>query len=182
MSDFLTDAGPVTKSGPQVCEGVEVSEIFSSLCEGMSAEQVQGNKYCFSAEVETNHFQSLRIFYISSLFFYHVLETILSVTDEVYCLQKQEMRDEFEQVAKQLDIERELEVLSKHLTKLRELKSAVAKLTARFDVQNSEVDTSEAEMLQLASSLSDIKQKLLAEVYETLELPLVWNVNAVSHR
>lgn len=43
MSDFLTDTGPVTKSGPQVCKGVEVSEIFSSLCEGMSAEQVQGN-------------------------------------------------------------------------------------------------------------------------------------------
>lgn len=88
------------------------------------------------------------------------------------------MRDEFEQVAKQLDIEREMKVLFKHQTKLRELKSAVAKLTARFDVRDSEVDTSETEMLQLASSLSDIEQKLLAEVYETLDLPLVWNVNA----
>lgn len=128
----------------------------------------------FPAEVETNHSLSDNITVVppSTLLLFDVLKTIFSVTNEVYCLQKQEMRDEFEQVAKQLDIEREMKVLSKHQTKLRELKSAVAKLTARFDVQNSEDDTSETEMLQLASSLSDIEQKLLAEVYEiTLKLP-----------
>jgi len=81
-------------------------------------------------------------------------------------LQKQELRNEFEQVAKQQDVESEMKVLANHQTKLRELKSAVAKVTTKFNAQNSEDNTTNAEMLQLASSFTDIEQKVAVQVYE----------------
>lgn len=83
-------------------------------------------------------------------------------------LQKQVMRNDLEQVAKQQDVEREMKVLTKHQTKLQDLKSAVAKVTARFNAQYTEDNTSNTETLQLASSLSDIEQKLAVQVYHSI--------------
>lgn len=83
-------------------------------------------------------------------------------------LQRQELRNELEQAAKQQDVEREMKVLTKHQTKLEELKYVVAKVSARFNAQNTEDDTSNTEVLQLAFSLSGIEQKLAVQVYGRL--------------
>lgn len=90
------------------------------------------------------------------------------------------MRIELEQVATHQDVEREMKVLTKHQTKLRELKCAVAKVTARFNAQNSDDDTSNTEMLQLASSLSSIEQKLAVQVYERPSFFLDWNFESYT--
>ncbi|KAG0583316.1 hypothetical protein KC19_3G126400 [Ceratodon purpureus] len=87
-----------------------------------------------------------------------------------YCLsesmspeQRQDLRNELEQATKQQDLDREMKGLTRHQTKLEELKHAVAKLSARFNAQNPEFDTSNTEVLQLASSLSDIEQRIAVQ-------------------
>lgn len=77
--------------------------------------------------------------------------------------QRQELRNELDQVAKQQDVERETEVLTAHQTKLEELKYVVTKVSTRFNALNTEDDTSNTEVLQLASSLSDIERKLVVQ-------------------
>jgi chromosome condensin MukBEF ATPase and DNA-binding subunit MukB len=86
------------------------------------------------------------------------------------------LRNELDQVAKQQDVERETEVLTTHQTKLEELKYVVTKVSARFSALNTEDDTSNTEVLQLASSLSDIERKLVVQVYGRPPSSVDWNV------
>ena len=78
-------------------------------------------------------------------------------------IQRRELWNELEQIAKQQDLEREMIVLTKHQTKLEELKYVVAKVSARFKSQNTD-DTSYTDVPQLASSLFGIEQKLAVQV------------------
>ena len=88
--------------------------------------------------------------------------------------EKLQHANDLEQVAKQQDLEREMKELTKHQAKLVELKHLMAKITAKFNVENIEDDGFNREVLRWTSFVFDLERKLSAQVCEGILIYLVW--------
>ncbi|KAG0616695.1 hypothetical protein M758_5G135000 [Ceratodon purpureus] len=100
------------------------------------------------------------------------LASALSVTSKMVSEKLQHAND-LEQVAKQQDLEREMKELTKHQAKIVELKHLMAKITAKFNVENIEDDGFNREVLRWTSFVFDLERKLSAQEKIAKETSLI---------